>query len=31
LDRLNLEGTHYEQLEEQIARAEAVGEPILWW
>ncbi len=30
LDRLRLEGTHYEQLEEQIARAEAVGEPIIW-
>ncbi len=31
LDRLNLDGTHYEQLEEQIARAEATGEPIIWW
>jgi 2'-5' RNA ligase len=31
LDRLSLEGTHYEKLEEQLARAEAVGEPVLWW
>ena len=31
LDRLQLEGTHYERLEEQIARAEAVGESIVWW
>jgi len=31
LDRLNLTGTHYEQLEEQLARAEASGEEVLWW
>jgi len=31
LDRLRLEGTHYEQLEEQLAHAEAAGEPIIWW
>ena len=31
LDRLRLEGTHYEQLEAQLAAAEANGEPVIWW
>ncbi len=31
LDRLSLEGTHYQQLEEQLARADETGEQVLWW
>ena len=31
LDRLQLEGTHYEALEQQLATAEALGEPVIWW
>ena len=31
LDRLSLEGTHYEALEQQLATAEALGEPVDWW
>lgn len=31
LDRLSLEGTHYEALEQQLATAEALGEPVVWW
>jgi 2'-5' RNA ligase len=31
LDRLDLRGTHYEALEAQLARAEAIGEPVYWW
>jgi 2'-5' RNA ligase len=31
LDRLNLTGTHYEALEQQLATAEALGEPVVWW
>jgi len=31
LDRLDLRNTHYEALEVQLARAEAIGEPVYWW
>ena len=31
LDRLQLEGTHYEALEAQLREAEISGEPAIWW
>jgi 2'-5' RNA ligase/predicted SprT family Zn-dependent metalloprotease len=31
LDRLQLAGTHYEQLEAQLARAEALDEQVIFW
>jgi len=31
LDKLDLEGTHYQQLEAQLAMAEATGEDVIWW
>ena len=31
LDQLQLEGTHYEALEAQLAHAEEIGESVLWW
>ena len=31
LDRLQIEGTHYEYLEEQLSRADESGEDVFWW
>jgi predicted SprT family Zn-dependent metalloprotease len=31
LDRLDLSGTHYQQLEAQLAQAEAADDSVFWW